>query len=47
MTFCIPYEELAIWNARMQRVVESGEFVIMVGHSSENIDLTGSVYVQN
>lgn len=47
VTFCIPYEELAIWNARMQRVVESGEFVIMVGHSSENIDLTGSVYVQN
>ena len=38
--FTIPAQELAIWNAHMERVVEPGAFSLMVGASAEDIKLT-------
>jgi beta-glucosidase len=42
LEFAIPTEALALWNASMQRVVEPGEFEIMVGASAEDIRLRGT-----
>ena len=39
--FTIAAHELAIWNARMERIVEPGAFNLMVGASAEDIKLTG------
>ena len=36
-------DALAIWNREMQHVVEPGEFKIMVGSSSDDIRLNGSI----
>ena len=47
VTFDLPYGELALWNASMQRVVESGEFVVMIGRSAEDIALSGSFVVSD
>ena len=33
ITIFVPYKELGLWNANMDYVVESGEFVIKVGRS--------------
>ena len=33
ITISVPYKELGLWNANMDYVVESGEFVIKVGRS--------------
>lgn len=33
----MPIDELALWNERLQRTVESGEFEIQVGRSSDDI----------
>jgi beta-glucosidase len=41
VTLAIAPECLALWNEAMQRVVEPGEFKVMVGASSEDIRLTG------
>jgi beta-glucosidase len=38
-------DQLALWNREMRRVVEPGEFDIMVGSSSTDIRLTGSLRV--
>lgn len=37
---------LAIWNREMQNVVEPGEFKIMIGSSSDDIRLNGSIQVK-
>jgi beta-glucosidase len=37
VTFELTPEELAIWNRRMKRVVEAGEFAVMVGGNSEDL----------
>lgn len=47
VTFDLPYDELALWNASMQRVVEPGEFVVMIGRSAEDIALSGSFVVSD
>jgi beta-glucosidase len=38
-------EQLSLWNREMKRVVEPGEFKIMIGSSSEDIRQTGSLWV--
>lgn len=47
VTFDLPYGELALWNASMQRVVEPGEFAVMIGRSAEDIALSGSFVVSD
>lgn len=47
VTFDLPYDELALWNASMQRVVEPGEFAVMIGRSAEDIVLSGSFVVSD
>jgi beta-glucosidase len=37
-------DDLALWNREMKRVVEPGEFKIMVGGSSSDIRLTESLW---
>jgi beta-glucosidase len=37
VTFELTPEELSIWNRQMKRVVEPGEFVVMVGGNSEDL----------
>ncbi len=39
-------DDLALWNRRMQRVVEPGAFRVMVGSGSEDIRLQGGFEVQ-
>lgn len=41
--FTLDENAFALWNREMKRVVESGEFVIGVGPSSDSIALSGSV----
>src|SRR5690606_28414109 len=38
VTFTLGPEHLALWDARMERVVEPGEFEIMVGSSSVDVE---------
>lgn len=47
VTFDLPYDELALWNVSMQRVVEPGEFAVMIGRSAEDIALSGSFVVSD
>lgn len=47
VSFDLPYDELALWNASMQRVVEPGEFAVMIGRSAEDIALSGSFVVSD
>ena len=47
LTFEIHAKELALWNNDMVRVVEPGEFEIMVGDSAENICLRADFTVSN
>jgi beta-glucosidase len=44
--FMVGPDLLALWNRQMQRVVEPGEFKLMVGGSSADIRLTGSLWVR-
>ena len=37
ITFNLPAYELAIWNPKMERVVETGEFELMVGGNSQDL----------
>jgi hypothetical protein len=47
VTFRLPQDKLAFWNAQMQRVVEPpGQFDAMVGSSSADIRLKGSFTVE-
>ena len=39
--FCLTADDLAMWNARMERVVEPGWFTAMIGGSCEDIRLEG------
>ncbi len=40
-------EQLSLWNREMKRVVEPGEFKVMVGSSSEDVRQSGSFWVTN
>jgi beta-glucosidase len=44
--FSIGPDALALWNREMKRVVEPGEFKLMVGSSSTDIRLTDSLFVK-
>lgn len=44
--FRLGFDELALWNRAMKRVVEPGEFRIMAGASSADIRLTASLTVK-
>ena len=46
LSFTINPDDIALWNRKMERVVEPGEFRVMVGASSEDIRLTGSFFIQ-
>ena len=45
VTFEVGPEQLSLWNREMKRVVEPGEFKIMVGSSSADIRQQGSLMV--
>jgi beta-glucosidase len=44
--FTLGPDQLSLWNRQMKRVVEPGEFKIMVGSSSRDIRAEGSLWVQ-
>lgn len=44
--FPIGPDQLSLWNRQMKRVVEPGEFRIMIGSSSRDIRLEGSLWVK-
>jgi beta-glucosidase len=44
--FKLGFDELALWNREMRRVVEPGEFKVMAGSSSADIRLTDSLQVK-
>jgi beta-glucosidase len=37
--FEVPVSELAIWDSKMNHIVESGKFEVTIGKSSEDIVL--------
>jgi beta-glucosidase len=45
ISFTIEPDDLALYNRQMERVVEPGEFEVMIGASSEDITLRGSFEV--
>ena len=45
VNFRINSDELALWNRQMKKVVEPGEFKIMIGSSSQDIRLKDSFWV--
>lgn len=45
VTMRVPIEELMFVNAENQRVLEQGEFIISIGHSSDDIRHTSSIYL--
>lgn len=44
--FEVPVSELALYNVRMDRVVEPGEFEIQIGNSSDNIIFNKTIVVK-
>jgi len=46
LSFEIPAKELALWNRQMKRVVEPGDFDLMVGQNAVDIKLKGSFAVR-
>ena len=46
VTFHLTPEDLSLWNRAMERVVEPGEFKVMVGAASDNIKLESSFVVR-
>jgi beta-glucosidase len=45
--FQLSTDELRFYNQNMEYVVEPGEFEIMIGSSSEDIELRGAIHVSN
>lgn len=44
--FSIPVDELALYDERLQRIVEPGEFEIQVGAASDDIRLRRTIHVR-
>lgn len=44
--FSIPVDELALYNERLQRIVEPGEFEIQVGAASDDIKFRSTIHVK-
>ena len=47
VSFKIDEEALSLWNRKMKRVVEPGDFTIMIGSSSDDIRLQSTLTVLN
>ena len=47
LKFTIEADDLMLWNRQMKRVVEAGDFKVMVGSSSEDIRLNGVFTVKD
>ncbi len=45
--FTLTPEDLSLWNRDMKRVVEPGEFTVMVGAASDDIKLKGTLHVSD
>jgi beta-glucosidase len=46
VTITIPASEMTLWNVQMKRVVEPGDFAVMVGASAEDVKLRGNFTVK-
>lgn len=46
ITLCLPIKELSLWNQQMQEVVEPGEFIIRIGHSSTQFPIEQRIHVK-
>ena len=46
VSFKIVPDDLMLWNRQMKHVVEPGQFKVMIGHSSSDIELTGQFEVK-
>ena len=46
VSFTIGEQHLALWNEEMERVVEPGEFEVMIGSSSEDLHLQGTFNIE-
>jgi beta-glucosidase len=46
LQFAIPMQELGLWDKDMKYLVEPGKFSIMVGSSSEDIRLWGTIGIR-
>ena len=46
VVFCLDADDLSIVDANMQRVVEPGDFTLMIGRSSDNIVLKTKITVE-
>jgi beta-glucosidase len=46
LIFVLSPEDLSLWNLNMERVVESGEFKVMIGAASDDIKLESSFIVK-
>lgn len=44
--FTIPVDELALYDERLQRIVEPGEFEIQVGAASDDIRFRRTIHVK-
>lgn len=44
--FSIPVDELALYNERLQHIVEPGEFEIQVGAASDDIKFRRTIHVK-
>ncbi|MDD4698555.1 MAG: fibronectin type III-like domain-contianing protein, partial [Fermentimonas sp.] len=47
VVFHLTADDLALYNTEMQRVVEPGEFTVMIGASSNDIKLKGSFVIED
>jgi beta-glucosidase len=47
ISFTIIPDDIKLWNTKMEHVVESGDFKVMVGSSSEDIRQTGIFKIEN
>ena len=45
VTFDLRHDDLALYNLKMEHVVEPGEFKVMVGAASNDIRLEGSFHI--
>lgn len=43
VTMTVPFDELKFYNERLEKVLEPGEYIIRVGHASDDIRFSGSI----
>jgi len=46
VTFDLTFDDLALYNLKMEHVVEPGEFAVMVGAASNDIRLNGAFTIK-